>query len=103
MWLLVDNNELGSIRKQEIPHTFVVPYCCHRTQIGVAWVGLLTYDGLECFSRLFGRKVHEVSSENIFSMLNEGMVFTLCMLSNANSTTSFNESCFKVNSKFCPM
>ena len=51
---------------------------------------------------LFGRKLHEVSSDNIFSMLNEGMVSTLCMLSNVNSTTSFNESCFKVSSNFLP-
>ena len=65
--------------------------------------GLLTYDGLECFNKLSGRKVHEVSSKNIFSVLNEGMVSTLCMLSNVNSMTSFNESCFKFSSKFCPI
>ena len=43
MWLPVGNNELRSIRNKQIPDAFVVPYCCHRTQIGVVWVGPVGY------------------------------------------------------------
>ena len=43
MWLPVVNNELSSIRRQQIPDTFLVSHGCHRTQTGIMWESPVGY------------------------------------------------------------